>query len=99
MKPQDRDRMTKERRDYNQGRGQTPHDRDQTRQIQELQAQLSVAQSVAHTAQYGTVPPPPPAPTDISVGQVSQVSQMTRGTMFGGRNEQDALRRGGRGRW
>jgi hypothetical protein len=101
MKPQDRERMTKERREYNQGRGQTSHDRDQSRQIQELQAQLSVAQSVAHSAhsaQFGQAPPPP-APTDISIGQASQISQMTRGTMFGGRNEQDALRRGGRGRW
>jgi hypothetical protein len=98
MKPQDWERMTKERHKYNQGRGQTPHVRDQSRQIQELQAQLSVAQSVAHSTHFGQAPPTP-APTDISVGQASKISQMTRGTLFGGRNEQDTLQRGGRGRW
>jgi transcription elongation GreA/GreB family factor len=83
MKEADRDRMQRERKEYNRQKGQN---QDQSRQIQELQQQLSVARSVQQ---------PPPAPTDnISVGYASQISQVTKGsryphsTMFGGRNEQ-----------
>jgi hypothetical protein len=79
MKPQDREKMTRERKEYNQIQ-------DQSRQIQELQQQLSVVQSIAQPPQD---PQMGQAPTDISVGQASHISQMTsgtnaRGSMFGG---------------
>jgi hypothetical protein len=66
--------------------------KDQDRQIQQLQQQLNTANSVG-----GTIP------TDLSVGQVSQISEATGrqpgSTMFGGRNEQANFRQGrGRGR-
>jgi transcription elongation GreA/GreB family factor len=95
MKDADRERMLRERKEYNKSRDQT---RDQGRQIQQLQQQLSVAQSV-NSGQHH-LPPPPPAPTDLSVGQVSHMSHMTdntrrRSTMFGGRNEQTHYRQRG----
>jgi hypothetical protein len=61
--------------------------KDQDHHIKQIQQQLSVATSVA-------------APTDnISIGQASQISQVTDvtrptgSTMFGGRNEQTNYRR------
>jgi hypothetical protein len=72
--------MRNQRKEYNRHK-------DQDRQIQSLQQQLSVATSVT-------------APIDnISVGQASQISQVTEGTrpagstMFGGRNKQSNFRR------
>jgi transcription elongation GreA/GreB family factor len=86
MKDTDKDRMQRERKEYNRTKSHHP---DQSRQIQELQQQLSVVRSVQ-------LPQPP---TDhISVGHVSQISQVTEGTrfprstMFGGRNEQASNR-------
>jgi transcription elongation GreA/GreB family factor len=97
MKDADRERMLRERKEYNKSRDQN---RDQGRQIQQLQQQLSVAHSVNSDQHQHRLPPPPPAPTDVSVGQVSQMSHMTdntrRGsTMFGGRNEQAHYRQRG----
>jgi hypothetical protein len=81
MRDEDKERMQKQQKEYNRSK-------DQDRQIQSLQQQLSVATSVA-----------PSSPTDnISVGQASQISQITQNTvpgstMFGGRNEQSNFRR------
>jgi hypothetical protein len=60
MKPQDRERMTRERKEYNQNR-------DRPRQFQELQQQLSVTHSVTHLAQPPQDPRQGQAPMDISV--------------------------------
>jgi hypothetical protein len=85
MKQEDKDRLQRERKEYN-------HTKDQDRQIQQLRQQLSTANSVG-----GTIP------TDLSVGQVSQIAEGTQqrqpgSTMFGGRNEQANFRQGrGRG--
>jgi ribosomal protein L15 len=92
MRDEDRDQMQKERKEYNL-------QKDQSRQIQQLQQQLSVATSVQG-----------PLTDQKSVGQASHISQITQGTrhpgstMFGGHNEQASYRhpspppsRGGRG--
>jgi hypothetical protein len=85
MKDTDKDRMHRERKEYSRTKGHP----GQSRQIQELQQQLSVARSVQLQQ--------PPA-NHISAGHVSQISQVTEGTrypqstMFGGRNEQASHR-------
>jgi hypothetical protein len=83
MKDADRERMLRERKEYNKSRDQNC---DQGCQIQQLQQQLSVAHSVSSGQHQHQLPHHPPAPTDKSVGQVSQISHGS--TMFGGRNEQ-----------
>jgi transcription elongation GreA/GreB family factor len=84
MKQEDKDRLQRERKEYNRTR-------DQDRKIQQLQQQLNTANSVRVSV-----------PTDLSVGQVSQITEGTQrqpgSTMFGARNEQANFRRGrGRG--
>ena len=86
MKQQDIDQLTRERREYKEGRFNVTNTHTK---IQELQLQLN-----EHASQIGVT-----IPADISVGHKNQVSQMTivtqvhaGSTIMGGRNEQSQAR-------
>ena len=88
MKQEDVDRLRAQRADYKKNKSQS-------RQVQELQQQLAETQSVVQQLSQSVSvagQSQPNIPTNVSVGQHTQISRMTTGTMFGGRNEQ-AMRR------
>jgi hypothetical protein len=79
MKDADRERMLCERKEY-KSRDQNC---DQSRQIQQLHQQLNVVHSVNGGQSQHQLPHHAPAPSDISVGQASQISQFTEGARHG----------------
>ena len=81
MKDEDRNRLKKEREEY-RNRNKSGGGGGSNRTISEMRREIDDLRSTITNANTASVP------GDISVQQGTQVSQVTQGTMMGGRNDQ-----------
>lgn len=82
MKPTDVEWLQRERKEYKE------RQRDAAT-IQGLRSQITSASQHGQQFELSPLPPPPPPPRDIVMPSgTTQMSQVTMGTMMGGRNEQ-----------
>ena len=80
MKDEDRNRLKKEREEY-RNRNKSGGGGGSNRTISEMRREIDDLRSTITNANTASVP------GDISVQQGTQVSQVTQGTMMGGRND------------